>query len=196
MAKASGGSNYFEVTTDDAQVLKWLVGVENKGLRSILVVVFGVVGLSALAQVAIPLPWTPVPITGQTFGVALIGLLWGRKHGLAVFSTYLSLSYLGLPVLASGGSGLAMGPTSGYLIGMFAAVGVVGSLSDSGFAKGFVRNLISAYVGSILIFSFGLIALSFFVSGEALLAAGLYPFLLGDLINNVAAASIASSLQK
>jgi biotin transporter BioY len=106
------------------------------------------------------------------------------------------LGYLGVPVLAAGKAGLVLGPTFGYLVGMALAVCVVGGLSESGFAKGFWRSLLSAYVGSILIFAFGLLGLCYFVEGEALLVAGLYPFLIGDLIKNVAAASIFSSLEK
>lgn len=174
----------------------WFRGVENSALRSVLVVVLGVFALSLLAQVVIPLSWTPVPITGQTFGVALIALLWGRKQGLAVFAAYLTLAYLGVPVLAAGKSGLLLGATFGYLVGMAAAIVAVGYLSDIGFVKGFWTSLLSVYLGSVFVFGFGLLGLSFFVGGESLLAAGLYPFLLGDLIKNVAASSVYTALRK
>jgi biotin transport system substrate-specific component len=80
-----------------AIVLSWLAEVENSSLRSLMAIIGGVVGLNLLAQVAIPLPWTPVPITGQTFGVALIALLWGRRDGLAVFAGYLAWGIWGFP---------------------------------------------------------------------------------------------------
>ncbi|MEO0336495.1 MAG: biotin transporter BioY, partial [Pseudomonadota bacterium] len=138
----NSSSNDFRFLSSNAVVLDWLSGVENQALKSAFAVIGGILGLSVLAQIAVPLPWTPVPITGQTFGVALIALLWGRTHGLAVFAGYLSLAFVGAPVLAAGKSGLLLGPTFGYLVGMCAAVYLVGGLAESGVAKGFWRTLL------------------------------------------------------
>src|SRR4051812_12271756 len=91
---------------------------QNKVLSELAALFGGVLLLSLLAQVAIPLPWTPVPITGQTFGVALVALSWGRKRALSAFLAYLAVGAFGLPVFAAGKSGLMMGPTFGYLVGM------------------------------------------------------------------------------
>lgn len=152
----------------------------------------GVALMTALAQIAVPLPWTPVPVTGQTLGVALIGLSWGRNRAFAILLTYLLLGALGLPFFALKG-GFLLGPTFGYLVGMLLASFAVGWLADRGWtARGFWPALGAAYVGSAITFACGLWGLSFFVPADKLLMAGLIPFLPGDLIKNSIAALIAS----
>lgn len=168
----------------------------NKILSEALSLICGVVLLSLLAQITIPLPWTPVPITGQTFGVALVALSWGRKRALSIFIAYLAVGAIGLPVFALGKSGLAIGPTFGYLVGMMIASFVVGTLADLGFTKSFWRSLLAAYLGSLCIFTCGLIGLSLFVPSEALLMAGLIPFLPGDIIKNSLAAFLSWKLRQ
>lgn len=168
----------------------------NKVLANIFAVVGGVLLLSLLAQVAIPLPWTPVPITGQTFGVSLVSLLWGWKRGGTVLLSYLALGASGVSVFAMGTAGLAMGPTIGYLVGMFLASVAVGTLADRGFTKTYFKSLLAAYVGSFIIFTCGVIGLSFFLPTEALLISGVLPFLPGDLIKNVIAAGLAFNLKE
>lgn len=155
-------------------------------------VVAGVVWLALLAQVRIPLPWTPVPITGQTFGVSFLALLLGAKFAASSFGLYLVAGAAGLPVFAGLASGLAVGPTAGYLVGMWLAAFVVGTLADRGWVKTFPRALLATYAGSLIVFSLGLVGLSFFLPQEALLAAGLWPFLPGDLIKNLTAAGLAT----
>lgn len=155
----------------------------------------GVVVLSLLAQVSIPLPWTPVPITGQTFGVALIALMWGFKRGFASVLSYLLLGASGLPIFAAGKAGIG-GPTTGYLFGMLAGALVMGTLSDRGFTKTFRKALLASYLGSVCVFFFGLVGLSFFIPREALLTAGLYPFLFGDLLKNTLAATLVTQSEK
>lgn len=165
-------------------------------VREAMALFTGVALLSLLAQVSIPLPWTPVPITGQTLGVALVALSWGRKRALAVMMSYIAVGAVGLPVFALGKSGLAVGPTMGYLVGMIFASYLVGYLADKGFTKTFGRALLAAYTGSIFIFGFGVLGLSFFIPNEQLLIAGVLPFLPGDLIKNLIAASASSSIKK
>ena len=86
----------------------------NSLVENLAVVTGGVILLALLAQVAIPLPFTPVPITGQTFAVAFISLVWGAKRGGAVVFAYLLVGAAGLPVFANAQSGLAVGPTMGF----------------------------------------------------------------------------------
>ncbi len=157
-----------------------------------LVAVFiGVCLISALAQISIHLPFTPVPLTGQTFGVALTALLWGKKRGLAIICCYLFVGVLGLPVFAGGSSGLMIGPSLGYLVGMFFASFLMGSLSDRGWTLKFHTAWIAAILGSIVVFGFGLLGLSFFLPKALLLSAGLTPFLVGDFIKDLIASQIA-----
>lgn len=165
---------------------------EKKILIDALSIIGGVLLISVLAQVAIPLPWTPVPITGQTFAVAFVSLLWGAKRSGMIMSLYLGLGAAGVPVFAMGGAGLVVGPTLGYLVGMWLASLIVGTLADRGFADSFGKALVAAYMGSAMIFSCGVIGLSFFMPSEALLVGGVLPFLAGDFIKNILAASLAT----
>lgn len=180
--------------TSKAYVASLIDIFPNKLIGSLTVVAGGIVMLSLLAQLKIALPWTPVPITGQTFGVALLALLWGSRLSLATFAGYLFLGFAGAPVLAGGASGFSFGPTMGYLAGMLLASWVVGKLSDRGWGRSFWTALFACYVGSFLIFSCGVIGLSFFIPAKGLLIAGVLPFLPGDLIKNTLAAWSVSRL--
>lgn len=168
----------------------------NQILVSGLSVILGVVMLSLLAQVKIALPWTPVPVTGQTFGVAVLALIWGSRLSLITFMTYLGLGFLGAPLFASGLSGFSIGPTFGYLIGMLISSWVVGSLSDKGWSERFKTALAACYIGSFITFTCGVVVLSFFIPADKLLLAGVLPFLPGDLIKNVLAATLIKKLSK
>lgn len=168
----------------------------NSLLAQIIAVMSGVALLSCLAQVAIPLPWTPVPITGQTFGVALIGLHWGRRLGLLTVISYLALGSFGLPIFAAASSGLILGPTLGYLIGMVFAVGIIGTLADLGWNQKWWTAYLACLCGSFVIFSCGLFVLSYFVSQESLLSAGLYPFVAGDQIKSLTAAGLTAAISQ
>ena len=171
---------------------------ENTTLRSLSQILFGIVFLSVLARISIPLPFSPVPLTGQTLGVFLISLTFGRTRGSLTLLSYLGLGFAGFPIFSGGLSGLSgalFGPTFGYLIGMFAASIAMGSLADRGFTKTFTQAFAASALGSVMIFSFGLFWLSFFVPKAVLLSAGLLPFVPGDLIKMTLAASMVSTLR-
>ncbi|MDX9730346.1 MAG: biotin transporter BioY [Bdellovibrionales bacterium] len=156
----------------------------------------GVISLALLAQISIPLSFTPVPITGQTLGVALISLLWGRKRGVAVVATYLTLGVLGAPLFALGKTGLSFGPTSGYLIGMLFASFAMGTLADLGWTKSFGRTWLAAAVGSLITFTCGVAVLSLFVPQGTLLMTGVIPFIPGDFVKTMVACAIVRSLSR
>ncbi len=175
-----------------AVIPSWISKSENRVSRELLALVGGSFYLATLAQIAIPLPFTPVPITGQTFGVTTMALLWGRERATAVFGLYLLEGLVGLPVFARGMSVIFVGPTAGYLVGMWIACFVVGALADRRCTQTFLKSLAACTVGSAIIFVCGLIGLSIFMGTEGLLSAGLFPFLLGDLMKNVAAALLVT----
>ncbi len=178
-------------------VVPFLINGHQRSLwLNVTAVIGGSLLLALLAQVSFILPFTPVPITGQTFGVAVLALCWGRKRALASFALYLSEGAMGLPFFALGKSGLLLGPTFGYLIGMLLASGVVGHLADKGYARTIKSAFACCLVGSFIIFSCGLLGLSFFVPAKALLVTGFLPFIPGDLIKSFAAASLASTVSK
>lgn len=151
----------------------------------------GILALSMLAQIKFYLPFSPVPVTGQTFGVALLALTYGRKLSSLSVLAYLVLGAAGLPIftgLSAGFSGL----TSGYLLGMLVSSFVVGGLADKGAKNSFTKSLAATYAGSLCVFSFGVLGLSLFVPVKELLWVGIFPFLAGDLVKNMLAATIAT----
>lgn len=169
-----------------------LVQAPNKIVANSIAIFYGILLLSILAQLKITLPWTPVPITGQTFGVSVLALIWGSRLSLVSFTGYLVVGFLGAPVFAGGLSGVLIGPTFGYLVGMLCASWVVGKFSDRGWGRSFGTSLGACYLGSSIIFSCGAFGLSFFLPLKSLFIAGVLPFLPGDLLKNILASLIAS----
>lgn len=184
------------MTQDQALIPVLISDRPKKLLANFASVLIGTAGLALLAQISLPLPWTPIPITGQTFGVALIALTWGRKRALAVLLSYLAIGAMGLPVFAQAKTGLVVGPTTGYLVGMVIASFVMGALADKGWTKSFARTYLAAFIGSMITFSCGLFVLSFFIPYEQILIAGLLPFIPGDLIKTLAASALAYNGRK
>jgi len=172
------------------------VAISRTGLLWDVVLVAGFACFTAaFAQISF---WVgPVPITGQTFAVLLAGALLGSRRGALSQLTYLAVGATGIPYwFALGGPpGIArlVGPTGGYLIGFAAAAFVVGWLAERGWDRRVWMAIPAMLGGSIVIYIFGLSWLSHFVPGDAVLQAGLYPFVIGDLIKVVAAALILPS---
>jgi biotin transport system substrate-specific component len=161
------------------------------GFLSNALLVAGASLLTALAaQVAVPVPWSPVPITGQTFAVLLSGAVLGARRGTLAQCLYLAEGAFGLPVFAGGGGGAAifLGPTGGYLFAFPLAAGLTGALAERGWDRRFVTMMAAMLFASGVIFAFGLVVLAGFVPGDRLLAAGLLPFLPGDFIKAALAA--------
>ncbi|MNT20431.1 Biotin transporter BioY [compost metagenome] len=98
---------------------------------------------------------------------------------------------MGVPLFAFGQAGLSFGPTSGYIIGMILASAWLGTLADLGWTKTFWRSYAASASASLIVFSCGIYGLSYFLPSEALLSAGLFPYLPGDLIKTLAACQLA-----
>jgi len=165
---------------------------QKTALRNIgLVLAFSML-LALSAQVRIPLFFTPVPITGQTFVVLLIGALLGPRLGAAAILAYLLEGAVGLPFLQGGNSGLAymMGPTGGYLLGYIPAVLIVGWFAERGLDRRFVTAIAAMVLAEVVIYACGLAWLSHFVPAGSVLKMGLLPFIPGDAIKILAAAAV------
>lgn len=157
--------------------------------------VLAVVGLTALsAQVVIPLPFTPVPISGQTFAVLLGAAAVGPARGAVAQLLYLLLGAVGLPFFAEGSSGVQVlsGATGGYLVGFVVANLVVGLCARRGWDRSPVGVLGAFALGNLAIYVLGVTWLSYRVglSLPEAVDAGLTPFLLGDVLKAVAAAGL------
>jgi len=167
-------------------------------------------GMAALiglaAQVRVPLPWSPVPITGQTFAVLLAGVLMGTWWGGVSMALYAGLGIAGVPWFTGWGGGLSYlaGPTGGYIIGFIFAALFLGYVTDRYVrARRFASMLaIMLFANFVLIYVPGLLQLGLwmnFVKGtpatfSSLLMMGAIPFIAGDVIKAVLAAGIASAI--
>lgn len=140
--------------------------------------------LVASAYVAFPLPFSPVPVTGQTFGVLLVAMALGRVRGTGVVVAYLLEGAAGLPVFAGGAAGpqVLFGPTGGYLLGFVLAAYMVGSLAERGWDRTIFRSIVAMTIGYAIIFACGVAMLSRFVPVDTVIALGLTPFLVGMLV--------------
>lgn len=150
------------------------------------------------AFVRIPLPFTPVPITLQTFFVLLSGAFLGRSLGMVTQTTYVFLGILGLPIFTGAGSGTVylFGPTGGYLLGFILAAFWLGNAPDC-FRNNFLWTLVSICVADFILLSCGTIWLKFIFGyplGKTLLI-GFLPFIPGDLFKAAAAAFIYVKLK-
>lgn len=161
------------------------------GIVSILLVVAAAALTALAAQWRIYLPFTPVPITGQTFAVLLTGAALGWKLGAAGQLLYLAVGALGAPVFTDGSGGIEVltGATGGYLIGFVFAAGLVGWMAEHRQDRTFSTMFTAFILGSAVIYAFGVVGLM--VSADmtliAAVEAGVVPFLLGDLIKAAAA---------
>lgn len=140
------------------------------------------------ASAKVQLPFYPVPLTMQTFAVLAIGAALGWRLGLATVLLYLAEGAAGLPVFAGTpekGIGLAymMGPTGGYLLGYLPAAAVCGWLAERGWDRNIALTVLAMLAGTVMIYLPGLLWLGAVVGWDKpVLAWGLTPFLLGDLL--------------
>jgi len=163
----------------------------NAGFLENALLVFAASLLTGLAaQVAIPLPFTPVPVTGQTFAVLLTGAALGARRGFLAQALYLAQGVSGLPVFAGGAAGAALlaGPTGGYLAAFPLAAAVTGLLAERAWDRRFLTMLGVMLLGSTVIFAFGALGLTRFFPPSQVLAVGVLPFVPGDLVKSALAA--------
>lgn len=139
-----------------------------------------------MAHIAIPLPFTPVPITGQTFAVLLTGAALGARLGTASMLAYIAEGLIGLPVFAAAPGSFSYG----YLAGFVAAAFVVGWFADRGWTRDLPHTVVAMIAGEVAIYFFGLLWLAHLVPPSLVLAYGLYPFLIGDAIKLAAATAV------
>lgn len=153
----------------------------------------GVTFLALMAQIALPIPGSPVPVTGQTLGALLIGASYGRALGATTFALYLGIGIAGAPVFSQQGHGIAkvVGPTGGYLIGMFLATIVLSFLASKKWDKKIFTAILSMLIGQALIFIPGLIWLQQSTGKDWswTINAGLTPFIFGEILKVAIAAT-------
>jgi biotin transport system substrate-specific component len=171
-------------------------------LRHIALICVGAVFIAMTANVAFRLPNNPIPITGQTLSVLVVGGALGLRRGMLSIALYLMLG-LFLPVYANGAhgfgtiagigsSGLAIAPVGGYLIAFLPAAALVGWLAENGWDRHIGGAIGSMILGEIVIYSIGVpwLALSLGVPMDKAVSIGLTPFVVGDTIKLAIAAAV------
>jgi biotin transport system substrate-specific component len=175
----------------------WTKAATSRRVTRGIGIAFFVLGTWFGASVAVPMPWTQVPMSLQPLFVLLAGALLGPRAGAAAMAAYLALGASGAPVFALGGAGLPwlMGPTGGYLLAMPVAAWIVGSIG--GRDPGTARQLLALTAGMCALYLGGVTQL-LLVTGldlGSVAALGVLPFLAGDVIKILAALLLARSVR-
>jgi biotin transport system substrate-specific component len=161
--------------------------------RHIALIVLGALFIYLTALIVFPVPGSPVPVTGQTFGVLLVGGSLGLRRGVASVVLYILIGLIGVPFFAEGKGGVQviLGATGGYIIGFILAGGVVGRLAELGWDRRLVGAVAAMAIGNVVIYLVGvpwLMAVTGFDLATAI-EKGVMPFLLGDVVKLALAAA-------
>ncbi|MFB4195075.1 biotin transporter BioY [Streptomyces carpaticus] len=157
-------------------------------VRDVALVVGGAALTGVAAQIALPVPGSPVPVTGQTFAALLVGVSLGPARALLSMLLYAVAGMAGMPWFAEASAGYGM-PSFGYIIGMTVAAGVVGELARRGGDRTVLRTAGTMVTGMAVTYAIGVpyLALATGMSAGEAMAAGLVPFLIGDALKAVLA---------
>jgi biotin transport system substrate-specific component len=160
--------------------------------RNVALVVIGALFIYLTARIAFPVPGSPVPVTGQTFGVLLVGGALGFRRGIASVALYVAIGLIGLPFFAEGKGGMnvILGATGGYIVGFVLAGGIVGRLAELGWDRNIAGAIAAMAIGNVVIYLVGVPWLMT-VTGADLataIAQGVMPFVVGDVVKLLLAA--------
>lgn len=153
-------------------------------------VIVGSLFIALAAQIAVPM--YPVPVTGQTLAILLIGMTYGSRMAASTVTLYLLQGALGLPVFANGAAGALymFGPTGGYLAGFLMAAVMLGFLAERGFGRTILSTAVAMLIGTAIIYIFGVAWLSMMIGFEQAIIHGVMPFLYGDALKAIVAAGL------
>ena len=171
----------------------------NLSVKEITLVGLATAIMGIFSQLALPIPFTTVPLTLQTFGLVIISVVLGKKIGTLSILIWALLGTIGIPVFSgfSSGLGVLVGPNGGYIIGFIFMSFIIGYTSTST-NKNNILLFVGVYLGQAVQYTFGVIQLKI-VLGLSLpnaLLAGLYPFILKDIIMITVAVTLALSIKK
>jgi biotin transport system substrate-specific component len=169
------------------------------GIRQTAIVIGASLFVALCARITLPLPFTPVPLTLQNFGVLLVGLLLGTRRGFAALALYLMEGMSGLPVFnPAGPGGLAqlVGPTGGFLLVYPFVAAIAGWVMESG-KRTFARAAVAGTLAEIVLFAGGISWLAILTHSISLAVRfGLYWFVFAEVIKIMCAAAAANSWQR
>jgi biotin transport system substrate-specific component len=163
-------------------------------VMDIVLVAAGAALAAIAAQVQVPL-W-PVPITGQTLAVLLVGSSLGALRGTLSMLLYAVLGMVGLPVFsdAASGMGVILGPTGGYIVGFVFAAAFTGWIAQRSWDRRILRSLLAFAGGTVVTFAIGLpwLAVVLGLNLQQTLEGGLYPFIIGGVVKAIIAAGVVT----
>ena len=178
----------------DAATLRLAFFPRSSLVTDVALVLAGTGFVALAAQVSFDIPGTPVPITGQTFAVVLVGASLGALLGLASLGLYLFVGALGAPIYAEGQHGwdVLTGPTGGYIVGFVLAAIVTGWLAQKRWDRRFSSAVAAMLTGNVLVYAVGLpwLAIDQNLGFTDTMTAGLAPFIPGDLLKLYLAAAL------
>ena len=159
-------------------------------LAKLMMAVVGSLFIALSAQIAIPM--YPVPVTGHTLAILLIGMTYGTRMAGVTVALYLFQGAVGLPVFANGAAGALymFGPTGGYLAGFLIAAVTLGFLAERGMCRTILSTAVAMVIGTAVIYVFGVAWLSMMIGFEKAIIHGVMPFLYGDALKAVVAAGL------
>lgn len=171
---------------------------EQRLARDFALVVGGSLLIALTAQVEFPLPFTPVPVTGQTFGVLICGAALGSRRGLAATALYLLEGAIGLPFFAGGAFGWArlLGPTGGYLLGFLLAAYFSGKVAERAKDRTVATAIPAFLVAQLCIYGVGMPWLGFLTGFDGIWMKGFLPFIPGLIVKSVAAGLVLPAAWK
>ncbi|MGW5738881.1 MULTISPECIES: biotin transporter BioY [Streptomyces] len=183
------------VSSRPGQVLADLLPASR--VKDVALVLGGAALTGLAAQIAVPVPGSPVPVTGQTFAALLVGTSLGARRGFLSLALYALVGMAGMPWFAQAGSGVAA-PSLGYVLGMLLAATVVGALARRGGDRSVLRTAGTMVLGSAIIYAVGVpyLAAATGMSLTQAVAAGLTPFLIGDALKAALAMGVLPTAWK
>ncbi|MCY0880036.1 MAG: biotin transporter BioY [Firmicutes bacterium] len=146
----------------------------------VVLVLLGSLFVALMAQISIPLPFTPVPVTGQTLAVLVVGGALGSQLGALSLLAYLAEGAIGLPVFAGHVGGWPVGPTGGYLIGFVVMAALVGRLAERGWDRTLGKSILAMILGELALYAIAVPWLGFYVGFSRAIPLGFLPFIAGD----------------
>jgi biotin transport system substrate-specific component len=180
--------------TTQAATLRLAALPRSNLITDALLVLAGTGLVAGAAQISVKLPFTPVPITGQTFAVVLVGASLGALRGTASLMVYLWLGVAGAPIYAHHDSGwnVITSASGGYIVGFVLAAALTGFLAERGWDRHFSSSVSAMLTGNVIIYLVGLpwLAVVLNTNLEKTLEYGLYPFVPGDIFKLYLAAAV------
>ncbi|MGL4392264.1 MAG: biotin transporter BioY [Fusobacteriaceae bacterium] len=171
-------------------------GAKKKIVEKILLVTLGVLFYAVVGRMQIPLPFTPVPISGGTLAVFLVAGILGSRLSTLASGAYLVAGVLGAPIFAGGASGYNAA-SFGYIIGYVAASYVMGIFASKGYSKNLAGLLLGLFLANVVLYAVGISWMGMVVGfDKPLLAWGLYPFIVGDIVKMAVAFSLIAPIKK